>query len=107
MVGALLLLALVLGPPGPFALVNGTGAPVTDLSIRPADGKQGWRSLGAGPVPAGDRLSLPAPAGDLCAFDVRASQSGTTLVWPSVNLCDVRSVTLRRRPDGILWVDYD
>ena len=27
--------------------------------------------------------------------------------WSSVNLCDVRSVTLNRRPDGTLWVDYD
>ena len=50
---------------------------------------------------------MPAPGGELCAFDIRAKVDGAEFTWPSVNLCDVRSVTLNRRPDGTLWVDYD
>lgn len=107
MVGALLLLLAFLGSPGPFVLVNGTGNPIESLSIRPADGSANWRSVGGAALPARARMSLPSPGGDLCAFDLRARLAGAEVVWPSVNLCDVRTVTLNRRPDGTLWVDYD
>ena len=30
-----------------------------------------------------------------------------TREWTDVNLCDVKVVTLNRRSDGTLWVDYD
>jgi hypothetical protein len=106
MVGAVLLLAAVFSTPGPYALVNGTGAAIETLSIRPADRARDWRPLG-GPLAAGARADMPSPGGDLCAFDLRARVAGTDVVWPSVNLCDVRSVTLNRRPDGTLWIDYD
>lgn len=106
MVGVFLLLVTALGSPGAFALVNGTGAPLTNLSIRPADGKQGWRPL-AGPLSSGARMSVPAPGGDLCAFDLKARLADADVTWSSVNLCDVRSVTLNRQSDGTLWVDYD
>lgn len=107
MVGVALLLAAALSSPGPFALVNRTGAPLQTLSIRPADGSTSWRTLGAGQLSAGARADMPSPGGELCAFDIRARLSGADVTWPSVNLCDVRSVTLNRRPDGTLWVDYD
>ena len=107
MVGAALLLAAAFSTPGPFALVNGTGTTMQSLSIRPADGTSGWRALGGGPLPTTARMAIPSQGGQLCAFDLRASMSGTDVTWPSVNLCDVRTVTLNRRSDGTLWVDYD
>lgn len=108
MVGVALLLAAILSEPGPFVLVNGTGAAIEQLSIRPADQSSPWRSLGSGgSVAAGAKQAMPSPGGQLCAFDLRARVAGTNLTWSSVNLCDVKSVTLNRRPDGILWVDYD
>ena len=107
MVGALLLLLASLGSPGPFVLVNRAGAPLDSLTIRPADGSAKWRTLGVSGVPAGASVSVPAPGGELCAFDLRARLSGSDVVWSSINLCDVRTVTLNRRPDGTLWVDYD
>jgi hypothetical protein len=107
MVGVALLLAAAFSTPGPFALVNGTDTTLQTLSIRPADGASGWRSLGAGPLPATARMAVPSPGGQLCAFDLRARLSGADVTWSSVNLCDVRTVTLNRRSDGTLWVDYD
>ena len=106
MVGAALLLAAAFSTPGPFTLVNGTGTTITALSIRAADGRGSWRALG-GPFVAGQRSAMPSSGGDLCAFDLRARVDGAEFTWSSVNLCDVRSVTLNRRPDGTLWVDYD
>ena len=107
MVGAALLLALVIGTPGPFALVNRAGGTLEALSIRPADGSSNWRQMGGGPLPPGARAAMPSPGGQLCAFDLRARVGGAEVIWSSVNLCDVRTVTLNRRPDGTLWVDYD
>ena len=107
MVGVALLLAAVFSTPGPFALVNGTGVILQELAIRPADGSSSWRSLGGDGLPAGARLAIPAPGGQLCAFDLRARLGAASVTWSSVNLCDVKNVTLNRRPDGILWVDYD
>lgn len=106
MVGAVLLLAAAFSTPGPFVLVNGTGTTITTLSIRSADEHGKWRTLG-GPLVARQRSPMPSPGGDLCAFDLRARVDGAEFTWSSVNLCDVRSVTLNRRPDGTLWVDYD
>jgi hypothetical protein len=107
MVGAALLLAAAFSTPGPFALVNSTGAALEALSIRPADGSNTWRALGGGTLAAGARAAMPSPGGQLCAFDLRATIAGSDVVWSSVNLCDVRTVTLNRRSDGTLWVDYD
>jgi hypothetical protein len=107
MVGAAFLLAAVFSTPGPFALVNRAGATLETLSIRPADASSIWRPLGNGTISPGARVAMPAPQSDLCAFDIRARIAGTDVTWSSVNLCDVRIVTLNRRPDGTLWVDYD
>lgn len=107
MVGAALLLAALVSTPGPFALVNKAGATLEAVSIRPADASGSWHGLGTVSLPDNARAVMPAPGGDLCAFDIRATLAGKVVIWPSVNLCDVRSVTLNRRADGILWVDYD
>ena len=107
MAGALLLFATILSSPGPFVLANGTGSGLSNLLIRPADSSSGWQSLGGGALGQGARASMPAPPGQLCAFDIRATVDGTPVTWSSVNLCDVKIVTLNRRPDGTLWADYD
>ncbi|GAA4006713.1 hypothetical protein [Sphingomonas humi] len=107
MVGVALLLAFALSTPGPFTLVNRAGVTLENLSIRPSDGSSAWRALGSGTVAANGRADMPSPGGFLCAFDLRARLNGTQATWTSVNLCDVKTVTLNRRPDGTLWVDYD
>nr|WP_314447053.1 hypothetical protein [uncultured Sphingomonas sp.] len=107
MVGAAFLLAAAVSAPGPFVLVNRAGAVLESIAMRPADGTVGWRSLAPGSLPAGARASMPSPGGQLCAFDLRGRINGAEVTWTSVNLCDVRTVTLNRRSDGTLWVDYD
>jgi hypothetical protein len=32
---------------------------------------------------------------------------GGTALWSGVNLCGTSRLTLRRRPSGETWVDYD
>lgn len=107
MAAAFLFIAAVLTSPGPFVLVNGSGAALEELAVRPADGSADWRPLGGGRLSQGARSTMPAPAGQLCAFDLRARSAGALVTWSSVNLCDVKVVTLNRRPDGTVWADYD
>ena len=106
-------LALLIAPTAPamaagaskFAVVNGTGAAIADLSIRRA-GTQGWKPLGVAPS-AGARSSVDFNDPD-CAFDIRATVAGSgPVTWASVNLCDVKSVTLNRDGSAGPWVDYD
>ena len=89
---------------GNFTIVNGTGKPVSAVAIRRA-GTEGWQPLQAAP-PAGARAFVPFSDPD-CAFDIRASVGGTVVVWPGVNLCEMKSVTLNRNASGAIWVDYD
>ena len=105
--GTAVLLALLLSQPGPFTLVNGTGATLEQIQARAADSKLPWLILGPGRLSAGARGAVPAFGGEQCAFDVQAKVGDTTVRWNAVNLCDVKSVTLHRRADGTLWVDYD
>ena len=43
-----------------------------------------------------------------CAFDIQAPIAGAgPVTWAGVNLCDVKSVTLKRDPQAGAWVDYD
>ena len=45
---------------------------------------------------------------DDCAFDIRAAVAGAgTVTWAGVNLCEVKSVVLKRDPQAGAWVDYD
>ena len=104
--------ALVVAPASPlfaqasaFVLVNGTGADVGELQIRRA-GSQDWRKLGNAPS-AGARGNVDFKDPD-CAFDLQAAVPGVgPVTWSGVNLCDVKSVVLKRDPQAGAWVDYD
>ena len=88
-----------------FTLVNGTDAQLAELSIRRA-GTDEWKPLGNAP-PAGARAPIDFKNPD-CAFDIRANVPGSRPVtWAGVNLCDVKSVTLKRDRSAGAWVDYD
>ena len=83
-----------------FILVNGTDGALGALSIRRA-GTQEWKALGSAPA-AGARGPISFSDPD-CAFDIRAG----SITWAGVNLCEVKSVTLRRDAAAGAWVDYD
>ena len=88
-----------------FVLVNGTGVPLADVSISRSGTKQ-WKPLGASPA-AGARAPVNFSNQD-CAFDIRANVSGAgPVTWAGVNLCDVKSVVLKRDASAGAWVDYD
>jgi hypothetical protein len=88
-----------------FVLVNGTPTELKDLSIRRA-GTDDWKPLGTAPA-AGTRGPISFKDRD-CAFDIRATVPGAGHVtWADVNLCDVRSVTLKHDAAAGAWVDYD
>ena len=89
----------------PFVLVNGTGTDVGEVQIRRA-GTQDWRKLGTAPS-AGARGNIDFKDPD-CAFDLQASVPGVgPVTWSGVNLCDVKSVVLKRDQQAGAWVDYD
>jgi hypothetical protein len=88
-----------------FTLVNGTDAQLAQLSIRRA-GTDEWKPLGNAPA-AGARAPIDFKNPD-CAFDIRANVPGSgPVTWADVNLCDVKSVTLKRDQSAGAWVDYD
>ncbi|QIK77969.1 hypothetical protein G7077_02610 [Sphingomonas piscis] len=88
-----------------FTIVNATGLNIETLEIR-RFGTAEWRPLPARP-PSGGRGQVDFSDPD-CAFDIRAKLSGgVDAVWPGVNLCEAKSVTLNRSARGALWVDYD
>jgi len=97
--------APVLAGASSFTLVNGTGSALSELSIRRA-GTNDWKPLGSAPSP-GARGAIQFSDPD-CAFDIRATVAGTgPVTWAGVNLCDAKSVTLRRDASAGAWVDYD
>jgi hypothetical protein len=88
-----------------FVLVNSTGAAIDQLAIRRV-GTQEWKNL-AGAPGSGARASIDFADPD-CAFDLRASVPGAgPVTWAGVNLCEVKSVVLKRDPQAGAWVDYD
>jgi len=87
-----------------FTLVNGTTAALGQVSIRRA-GTSDWKPLGASPS-AGAKSAIQFKDPD-CAFDIRANVAGSAVTWAGVNLCDVKSVTLRKDDSAGAWVDYD
>ena len=87
-----------------FMLVNGTNGALSDLSIRRA-GTSDWKPLGSAPS-AGARGQISFSDPD-CAFDIRATAGGGPVTWAGVNLCEVKSVTLKRDGSAGAWVDYD
>ena len=107
-----LVLALMLIPLSPatargasgFTLVNGTAGALSEVSIRRA-GTNDWKPLGASPA-AGARGAVQFSDPD-CAFDIRAKVGGGSVTWAGVNLCDVKSVVLKKDENAGAWVDYD
>ena len=88
-----------------FVLVNGTGAPVTNVAIRRAT-TSNWTSIPAAPA-SGARANIQFNDPD-CAFDIRATLSGIgEVVWTGINLCGTKAVILNRNGSGVLWVDYE
>ena len=87
-----------------FVLVNGTETPLADVSIRRA-GTESWKPLGAAPSP-GANQKVAFTDRD-CAFDIRADVGGKPVTWARVNLCEVKSVTLKSDAAAGPWVDYD
>lgn len=112
MARGLLILAALLVPAAPaqagasnFTLINGTPGALSELSIR-RSGTQDWKPLGNAPA-AGARAPISFSNPD-CAFDIRATVPGAgPVTWAGVNLCDVKSVTLKHDASAGAWVDYD
>lgn len=108
--------ALVTASPAPvlaqasnFTLVNATDIDFTGLAVR-RFGTSEWLPLVVSPVPlpkSGGRGAADFRNED-CAFDMRATlPDGRMVVWPGVNLCQVKVVTLNQKAGGALWVDYE
>jgi hypothetical protein len=87
-----------------FTLVNGTSGQLAEMSIRRA-GSNEWKPLSASPS-AGARANVQFKDPD-CAFDIRGKVAGSAVTWAGVNLCDVKSVTLKKDDSAGAWVDYD
>ena len=88
-----------------FVLVNGTGAPVTNVAIRRTT-TNNWTTIGVTP-PSGGRANVQFNDPD-CAFDIRATLAGIgAVVWTGINLCGTKAVILNRNGSGVLWVDYE
>lgn len=91
-----------------FTLVNNTDIDFTALNAR-RFGTDQWMPLVVAPVPvakSGGRGAVQFSNQD-CAFDLEATlPDGRRVVWPGVNLCEARVVTLNRTASGELWVDY-
>lgn len=107
----LILVAALVALPGPaladagnFLLINGTEVALGNVQIRRA-GTQSWKPLAAAPSP-GARSSIKFADPD-CAFDLQATIAGSAVTWAGVNLCDVKSVTLKSDGSAGPWVDYD
>lgn len=88
-----------------FNLVNGTSGALSNVSIRRA-GTSDWKPLAAARSPgASGAVQFNDPD---CAFDIRGNVGGAgPITWAGVNLCDVKSVTLRKDDTAGPWVDYD
>jgi hypothetical protein len=87
-----------------FTLVNGTSGTLGPVSIR-RERTDEWKPLGVSPA-GGAKGSVTFKDPD-CAFDIRANVGGAPVTWSGVNLCDVKSVTLRKDESAGAWVDYD
>jgi len=88
-----------------FVLVNGTGAPVTNVAIRRAT-TNSWTSVPGAPQ-SGARTNIQFSDPD-CAFDIKAKLAGIgDVVWTGINLCGTKAVILNRNGSGVLWVDYE
>ncbi|HYI43498.1 MAG TPA: hypothetical protein VD768_07750 [Sphingomicrobium sp.] len=93
---------------GNFTIVNATPIDFTGLSVR-RFGTNEWLPLtvAPSPLPVAGRGAANFKDED-CAFDLRATlPDGRNVVWPGVNLCQVKVVKLNQKAGGALWVDYE
>jgi hypothetical protein len=110
MKASILALALIAVPAPAFAgasgfvLVNGTEVKLAEVNIR-RTGTDSWKPLVASPSP-GANQAVEFKDRD-CAFDIRADVGGKPVTWAGVNLCEVKSVTLKSDAAAGPWVDYD
>ena len=90
-----------------FTLVNNTDVNFTGLQVR-RYGTPEWRPLVISPLPVAPTATGAVQFSDQeCAFDLQATlPDGRVVVWPRVNLCEAKVVTLNRSANGQLWVDY-
>ena len=110
-----ILLAALLASPAPaaaqagnFTLVNATPIDMSNLSVR-RFGTSEWQPLVVAPTPVAKGARGAATfSNEDCAFDLRATLlDGRTVIWPGVNLCQVKLVRLNQNARGELWVDYE
>ena len=89
-------------------LVNATGQTISNLYIRRV-GTTSWQPLVASPArPATGSKATSAFSDPDCAFDLKVTlENSSEAIWPEVNLCEVKSLTLNRNDKGVTWVDYD
>ena len=93
---------------GNFTIVNATNIDFTGLAVR-RYGTSEWLPLtvSPSPLPVSGRGAAAFKDED-CAFDLRATlPDGRNVVWPGVNLCQVKVVKLNQKAGGALWVDYE
>ena len=71
-------------------------------------GTPDWKPLVISPLPVAPSATGAVQFSDQeCAFDLQATlPDGRVVVWPRVNLCEAKVVTLNRSANGQLWVDY-
>lgn len=97
-----------LGQASSFTLVNKTDIDFSSLKAR-RFGTDQWMPLTVAPVPVAKSGGTGAVqfSDQDCAFDLQATlPDGRQVVWPGVNLCEAKVVTLNRNANGDLWVDY-
>ena len=91
-----------------FTLVNNTDLEFAAIKAR-RFGTDQWLPLTVAPTPvakSGGQGAVNFSNPD-CAFDLQATlPDGRQVVWPGVNLCEAKVVTLNRSASGDLWVDY-
>ena len=94
----------LMAAPASFAVVNATGDDIRSMEAR----KTGTSDWGTVPYAARSGTSGAATLdNEDCAWDFRVTlESGGTVTYPNVNLCEAQLLTLRRK-DGVAWVDYD
>lgn len=95
-----------------FLLINGTGYPISQMSVSPND-LDIWTPnvLGPPPIKAGERrqVTFNAPT-SYCQADMKVgfADGGAPAVWQDLNLCTLSKIKLvYDRTSGITTASYD